>query len=324
METRYDLLRNIVGLMISGFLAVLMTGCSKKDSPQIPEDARVEIMSGSLSNYVYQEGAVLQIIFETNYDWTARTDNTSSEWLTVSPMSGGSGKATLSIEVKMNEEDNPRVGNIVISCGKVEKTIEIRQEGNIPTIRLEENNFLVSGDNGGIVELKVRANVGYSMVMPEYDWIKIVNSRGYTTDSYFIEVEPNISDSSRLCVVEFMNKDEGLSCTAEIQQTAVGDKITDISTIELESDGGRVEVMMNYDYAFGIVVKDADWIHTNEYSDDSRKIILDVDENNGKSARTALISVTGGNITHEIKVKQFSKFNVGDSDIDDMPVEEWK
>lgn len=325
MKTRYVFLWKITGVIISVFLAIIMACCSEKDSPEeIREEAKLQILSGNLSNSVIQEGGVVEITFQTNYDWTAVVDDASKGWITVTPASGTSGKSTVSISVKENTGNNPRVGNVVLSCGDAEKTIEIKQDGNIPIIRLEQDKFLVSGNNGGTVELKLMTNVEYSMVMPDEEWVKETASRGYTTDSYIIEIEPNDSEEPRLCVVKFINEDEGLSCSAVIQQTAAGDKLADVSLIEMDSDGGSVEVALAYDYEYDISVSDADWIHLGGLTGNISKFTVNIDENDGKSARTAVISVAGGNVTYEIRVEQSSKLNVDDSGIDDMPVEEWK
>lgn len=117
------------------------------------------------------------------------------------------------------------------------------------------------GSIGGTVEVKVKSNVDYEVVMPDVDWVSLSSkTRGLTESVEQFIVKENSTHDNRSVNIVFKTED-GKKDTLVISQSQLDALILNDKNIALESKGGTVDVkiMSNVDYEV-VIPKDVDWI----------------------------------------------------------------
>ena len=112
------------------FVAILLTACSKEDSPLTPQNNNDDkitiepvISFGSTNDTINAEAGSIEISLKANCTWNAFSD---VSWLDVKP-NAGKGDTILECTWRANPYPQPRTASIIVQSGDVRKTFSILQ-----------------------------------------------------------------------------------------------------------------------------------------------------------------------------------------------------
>ena len=251
-------------LMCTSFIACSEEGddpIGPTPTPEVPKseitiDANL-ITNGLSFSSVQGEQS---ISFSTNEDWTVNVANTTSgaTWCTASATSGTKGSASVKFAVTENTDYEDRSVSVTIKAGTASKTFTITQK-SADALLVTTDKYEVSQE-GGTIEIEVKANIDYKMEISEKakDWIKESSLRAMTTYKHTLEIAVNQDAEKREGEITF--KSDDLVETVKVYQA--GGAIILLSQNEYNvSDKGEtisVEVKSNVD--FDVQMPDVDWI----------------------------------------------------------------
>lgn len=159
--------------------ALVMTACTSKDDPVVPEISVVQTeyqipVAGTEEENVYIE-------FTTNVDWTAAF-KTAADWVSFSPKSGVAGDARVKLVVDPTTSNDSRSAVLVVTAGAGNSTIQKEftiTQAQVDAFALVSSTATVDY-KGGNVELKAMTNVPYEVSVPaDVDWIQVAASKAY-------------------------------------------------------------------------------------------------------------------------------------------------
>lgn len=215
-------------LIASVVLAAFALSCTKET--KVEDGITVKTNDTSVPT----EGGVVSIDINSTVAWTAKS---SQSWVTISPASGQAGDATVKASVLKNDETDSRVAEITFTAGSKSAKFTITQ-GQKNDLQLETTSFEVPAE-GGAVAVKVKANVSYSVIIPDaIDWI--TQTKGLTESTVNLTVAPYKMLEPRTANITI--SDGTLSSTVTITQNAFD------AYFELEGDyaaiqyGGRLTI----------------------------------------------------------------------------------
>ena len=193
-------------LIVSVLVAAFAVSCQKETKV---EDA-VTIKSDEQT--VPVEGGVISIAINSTVPWTAKA---SESWVTLSPTSGEAGDATIKASVLKNDTNDSRTATVTITAGTKTATYTILQE-QLNALNIATTEYEVPAE-GGNVEVKVSANVDYSVIIPDaIDWVENISTRGMTESTVVLKVAPTSEVEPRVANITI--SDGTLSSVIKITQ----------------------------------------------------------------------------------------------------------
>lgn len=202
------------------------------------------------------------LAFEATEDWeitTAATRN-GETWYRVYPLSGGPGKAEISISVDENEGYDERSVAITINAGKTNKTLMILQKPK--EALLVTSNRMEMKQEGGTLNIEVKANVEYKAVIADdcQSWIKpsTASTRGLTTTTANFTISPNEERVKREGKIYITDG----KLTEEIDVYQHGGDIVLLNENEypVGDRGETIKVELRSNCAYGVKMPDVDWM----------------------------------------------------------------
>ena len=202
------------------------------------------------------------LAFEATEDWeitTAATRN-GETWYRVYPLSGGPGKAEISISVDENEGYDERSVAITINAGKTNKTLMISQKPK--EALLVTSNRMEMKQEGGTLNIEVKANVEYKAVIADdcQSWIKpsTASTRGLTTTTASFTISPNEERVKREGKIYITDG----KLTEEIDVYQHGGDIVLLNENEypVGDRGETIKVELRSNCAYGVKMPDVDWM----------------------------------------------------------------
>ena len=231
-----------------------------------PEEVKTEITidSGIISNglsFGVTEGEQ-SISFSVNANWTLSVASTTSgtTWCKASATSGSKGSATVKFSVDENTGYDDRSVSVTIKAGSVSKTFTITQKG-ADALLVTTTKYEVAQE-GGQIEIEVKANISYQMEISEdaKGWITEEESKGrtLTTTKHKLNVAMNENAEKREGDITFKSGDK----VETVKVYQAGGAILLLSQNEyIVSDAGEtisVDIKSNID--FGVQMPEVDWI----------------------------------------------------------------
>lgn len=193
-------------LLSTVVLAALVASCEK---PKV-EDALT--LKSNAAVTVPVEGDVVSIAFNSNVAWTAKS---SANWVTLQPSSGDAGDATVKASVLKNDSYDTRSADVTITAGTKTAKVTITQ-GQLNALNIAVTEYEVPAE-GGDVEVKVNANVNYSVSVPEaIDWVTVVSTKALTESTVVLKVAPTPEVEPRVASITI--SDGTLSSVIKITQ----------------------------------------------------------------------------------------------------------
>lgn len=262
------------------------------------------------------EGGELDFTVSANVEFKV---SVSADWIEQISTRGLIDKR-LKFVVKENTSDENRETVITISNDKLEQHIKVIQKGkNIFSIKQKEYTVSAAGEQ---IRVEVTATGKYSIQMPEVDWIAEVTTKATVTNTHVFTIAANEGYDERSAEITFIDEESGVAEIVKVIQKQQDAIIIEQNEYTLGCEGGTIEIKVDANIEYTITISD-NWIEQITTRALSTKILqFRFSENNSENQRSGSITLTGGNITKTIAVKQARKDNTSGS-IDDMPTHPW-
>jgi len=164
-------------LLALAAILLAMTACEEIEIPaqiSVPDTESMEIFNTGISFEAHKEGGVqtAKLSFETTYKWSVSITEMSGDWLTVDPMSGEGGPATITVSATDNTDTAPRSATITVTCLVVSKTVKVIQAGAEPAQDIPAQSIKITPEV--VTELKVGETIQLTAVVePENSTDKV-------------------------------------------------------------------------------------------------------------------------------------------------------
>ena len=149
---------------------------------------------------ISNEETVLSVSFFTNKDWSVEIDESSSSWISVSPMEGVAGEYTLEIFVSENSTYEPRDGTVTIVSGDERRDINIVQNRleTILDIPDSQSSWDISNAETAL-KVNLITNVDWSVEIDaaSASWISVDPSKG-TAGEYTLDIYVSANDTGEM------------------------------------------------------------------------------------------------------------------------------
>ena len=253
---------------------------------------------------VYQigvEGGALDFAVQANVDFTV---STNADWITQVETRGLT-ERMLCFDVAPNEGEEMREAAITLESGSATQIIKVQQFGKTeePFIELSLQEYK-AGNAGGTFQIDVRTNIEYQVMMPDESWII---ETMYDGSTHFFEVLLNDTYDARTAEIRFVNTEKGIEKTVTVTQEALYDILIEQSSYEIGAEGGVLDLPLQANMDFEVKTSEK-WItQVNARGLTEQMLHFNVEENLQSNERTAVITISSPNVTHEIQVIQRGK-----------------
>lgn len=226
----------------------------------------------------------------------------------------------LKFVVKENTSDENRETVITISNDKLEQHIKVIQKGkNIFSIKQKEYTVSAAGEQ---IRVEVTATGKYSIQMPEVDWIAEVTTKATVTNTHVFTIAANEGYDERSAEITFIDGESGLAETVKVIQKQLDAIFIGQDEYTLGCEGGTIEIKADANVEYTVTTSE-NWIEQITTRALSTGILrFTILANDSESQRTGSVTLTGGDITKIIVIRQAGKDNTSGG-IDDMPTQPW-
>ena len=229
-----------------------------------PEEVKTEITidSGIISNGLSFSSAEGEqsISFSVNADWTLSIASTTSgtTWCKASATSGSKGTANVKFTVSENTDNEDRSVSVTIKAGTVSKTFTITQKG-ADAMLVTTTKYEVAQE-GGQIEIEVKANIDYKMEISEEakGWIKESSGRALTTYKHKLDIAMNEDAEKREGEITFKSGDKVE--TVKVYQAGGAILLLSQNDYNVSDKGDTISVDIKSNIDFGVLMPDVDWI----------------------------------------------------------------
>ncbi len=187
------------------------------------------------------------------------------------------------------------------------------QNGNSPAIVLNRSEYVVSS-SGETIEVEVNYNVDYEVVMPNVEWIKIVDTK--STHTHYYSIDPNTTYEQREAEITYVNKKNQLYQTVRVIQVQ-NDAIALLKeSSNFSSSGGELEVDVQHNVDYEIIIEDsgAGWVSLRPSTKamETDVLFFSIEQNSNYSDRKCDIyfQTTDRNIVQKHTVYQSQKDDI--------------
>lgn len=322
-------------------MLLLLAACSESGEDMeepLPPESEPELVGQEITlksgtdrqPVVGQSGGSLSIEFTATAAWTATvSDSQADSWIDVSPVAGEAGEAVVTVTIAPNEGTDERSVSVFIDCGEDREVIVVTQKQKKGLTVNTSFVSLAAEDKG--FSLVVQTNVEYTVSI-DGDWLKLVESRGLTTETLAFVCEQNVSPDFREATIQ-IDSEIGIHMI-QVVQGGKTEEVSDFMNVSpavlsfgWKSDIFTVTVSTNVMYS---VISNAAWISSTVTGlTDNTFITFTLAENEGTSNREAILTFTSedGSIVRTVTVTQGGKrqFATAGGQIEDFTEneEEW-
>lgn len=222
-----------------------------------------EITISDISFDFEANGGEETLSFSTNRDWTVSLANTANgeNWCTVTPLNGKAGDNNIQIRVAANKGYDDRNVSLTIAAGGTSRTVIINQKQQ-NALTLTANKFEV-GKNGGKINVEVKANIQYEVIISETskNWIsQSAKTRGLTSNNLSFDIAPSEEYDKR--TGEIIIKSGEFSETVHVYQSGEGVLLLTKSEYSVSDKGETIAVDLKSNFAFDVKMPDVDWVQS--------------------------------------------------------------
>ncbi len=296
---------------------------------------------------VAAEGGEVVIEVKANIDFEYAIDEAAKEWIKYETTRAMK-TSNLVFKISENEAKEKREAKITIKSGSFSESVTIYQEGSKPSIVFSKNEYIVASA-GETIAIEVKSNVDVAIELPkDVDWIKENTARATSTNTYRFDIDENADYDQRSAEIKFTNKENNLSEVVTIIQSQKDAIVLAKSEYELGVAGGKLdfEIQTNVDITVTISDDAKNWIEqVSSRALASKNVHFNIATNLRDENREGVITISGGNATQTITIKQrgeketfdreraalIALYNATDGDnwknnenwCSDKPIEEW-
>lgn len=299
--------KSIVVLCILSVFVASLSSCEKEYISEL-QTLNIQNMAFGVNNDIQQQSFA-------NHDLSNYSITSSEAWVTgrIDVVN-----SAIIVYVSNNDTYDSRTATLTIKDfkdGISTKSFTVTQDG-MKGLIVDEDTYEI-GTNGGLVEVTVRKNVDFEVIIPATDtWVKVVSkshTRGLENATVTFSVEKNRSGASRTSVITICNKAEGLTQYIAINQGFKDEFSVDTKAFTCDELANDFTVAVKANFVVDIFVME-DWItpiERTEIDEDNFTQTFRVQPfSDKKASRTANIyienSVVGKSAT--IKVTQNRTF----------------
>lgn len=272
---------------------LVLKGATTKTISITQSAAKVSPSSAATLNYE-NTGGSKTFTFTSEAAWSVTT---SDSWITVSPVSGAAGSATIAISASATNSANTRSGNVYVKIGSTTMlTIPVQQGGNYITPGV--STLTLSGASGK-KKVTVNANVTWS-ASSNVTWMTVRKE----ADSLTISVAENLTNAKRSGKVTLSGG--GVTSTINVSQLTAGMDIEGDNVLQYENTGGTYAISLTSETAWKAETSE-DWIEVTPESGEAGKSELKISAspNGYVESRTGFVYLKiGEKSLIEITIKQ--------------------
>lgn len=253
-------------LLLALVLATTLYSCGKdgdEDDSNLTSTTYVKETGGN--NY-FTEGMNFsssaadeqKLNFRTNADWTISGANA---WCTLSSERGKKGAHSVVIAVAENTGHDDRNVTLTFRAGTATETIVVTQKQK-DALTLTTNKFEVE-QSGGTVNIEVKANISYEVVIGEAckEWISQASTRTLTTSTVTLNIAACEESDKREGEVTI--KSGELTETVYIYQTGGSILVLTKNNYTVSGAGETIAVEIKSNIEYGVQMPKVDWISEN-------------------------------------------------------------
>lgn len=266
------------------------------------------------SNKVEMEaiGGTFGIELQANVDVSYEIEEAAREWLTVASSSTrGLTTSTLNFQASENTDTETRQAVITLRGGELTEKVTVYQAGSDPSILLSQKEYTVASD-GETIQVELKSNVSYEVVMPEVQWITESSTRAVSSYTHYFVISPNDTYDARSAEISFINKENNIEEKVVITQVQKDAIIVAQNEYEIPAAGGSLDFTLQANVDVEVTVS-VGWIVQQDASTrglTEQKLCFDVMANEDtENDREGTITLKGkeSDITQVIIVKQLKK-----------------
>ena len=263
-------------------LLIALSSCSDDDAPaEIIPNPDSEIYFTKSLDFTSDSGEAI-LSFTTNKDWSINVSQSGGDvsWCTVFPNKGKAGENQVLVKVIRNEGVDDRNVVLNLAAGDLTKSIVVTQKQK-DAITLTTAKFEVD-KNGGEIQVEVKANVTYEVVIPEQyqSWIRegsgsgqiIMGDKGHN-QMHESATRTDMDRTMRKFYIsksEEYDKREGeiifrsgeLEEVLKVYQTGGGILLLTKNEYTVSDKGEQITVELNSNFDFDVKMPQVDWITT--------------------------------------------------------------
>ena len=231
-------------------------------------------------------------------DWELSGD---SYWCYASEYSG-KGDAEIIFTVDPNEDsESNRSATFTFISGDKKATLTVTQEKKEYSISIEPKE-LKFGADGGEQEITVTSSDEWE-VKGKSDWCDLSLTSGKNGDKVIFSADPYTNtEEARTANYTFVCGDKKVELTVT-QEAKVYSISVEPTELEFEAEGGEHEVMVMSSDSWHVSTYDS-WIRFSSWDGENGDVILISTEFNTNEERAGVVTLTCGNKTADIIVKQ--------------------
>lgn len=272
-------------------LIILQLGCSKTEIEVQKDPPALEISLNSFEFLFNETNGELSV--KTNTEWTV---SSNQSWCTVQKNG-----TTVTFVLDINNNPYSRIAELEIgtTTGRLKEKVSIVQNGNVPTLIIDKNEFVFENKSGE-VNVNVRSNVSWTASSDSPTWCHVVKE----TDKIKITVDESRQTVPRQAVILLRGNVSGAGNVVAEDKVVViyqaGAALgVDISDVDVPIEGGTFELNVTSpsDWSF---TSDASWVTVVK---EGNKLKLAVSANTAIE-RKGVITITSGTYTSTVNIKQ--------------------
>ena len=254
-------------LLATSLLIAVCAGfssCGDDELDKKPLEPVIDEITISDASFDFEaNGGEKTLSFSTNRDWTASLANTANgeNWCTVTPLNGKAGDNNIQIKVAANKGYDDRNVSLTIAAGGTSRTVIINQKQQ-DAMTLTANKFEV-GKNGGKINVEVKANIQYEVIISETSksWIsQSAKTRGLTSNNLSFDIAPSEEYDKR--TGEIIIQSGELSETVHVYQSGEGVLLLTKSEYSVSDKGETIAVDLKSNFEFDVKMPDVDWVQS--------------------------------------------------------------
>ena len=163
-----------------------------------------------------QGGGDFSLAVETNVGFQAVVEEAASSWIVPVPTKGLV-KQEVGFTVLPNETPDSREGRIALSSSLGKETVTVYQEGEKRTLILGFHDIELLAE-GGSFYVNVTSNLNVTHALQDGSWVHEVESKTFSTNTFYFPVDRNHGRTGRRDVVVFRDETRGISDSLRIVQ----------------------------------------------------------------------------------------------------------
>lgn len=224
---------------------------------------KVTVNTDEATLVIPTKGGDVQIVFESNVEWTAALKNSAdANWCTITPAKGDAGATSVKVIALENQSNENRTATVVITAQTAKAEVTVTQLQKDALVLAGDKTFEVPAE-GGEVSFTVSHNVDLKL-SSDSDWLVQSATRGMTDSKIVFNAAEN-TGAARTGKITVSAGDLKEEITVN---QAAWVPVFEVSPTEeqwIALEGGSVTINVNANIGFTVTPDENDWLTvTNE------------------------------------------------------------